>query len=301
MRNFFQPLHRLIKASQLFIFLIIILSIFLPQLSAIQREDLPLAKRIQEEQTWRKEGLILIPHRFNYFLPFTYNTSPHIEAFDLPVRNDVDKKEAKFQISFKILLLENIMNRPAHLYFGYTQLNLWQIYNRSYSAPFRDVNYQPEIFLMNDMSNDILGLTLRRIDYGIVHESNGRSNLLSRSWNRAYANFLFERNYFILALKPWFRLPESKHDDDNPDINRYLGYGEYSLFFVRKNHVLAVTLRNNFRTRGNKGSIEANYTFPLSRTFSGLVQYYNGYGESLLDYNHPNNRIGIGIALSELN
>lgn len=58
---------------------------------------------------------------------------------------------------------------------------------------------------------------------GFSHQSNGKSGLLSRSWNRVYVDFLFERDNWYFSLKPWWRVPEDNDNDDNPDIDEFLG------------------------------------------------------------------------------
>jgi phospholipase A1 len=112
-----------------------------------------------------------------------------------------------------------------------------------------------------------------------------------------YANFLFDRDGIALGFKPWIRLA-SLDNKDNPDIGHYMGYGEVTVSYFRKNHVLSAMFRNNLRFNRNRGAFEMDYSFPLSRTLTGLLQYFTGYGESLIDYNRPNNRFSIGLALS---
>ena len=78
-----------------------------------------------------------------------------------------------------------------------------------------------------------------------------------------------------------------------------MGNGE--LYFLRpmKNHMFSVMLRNNFNWDENRGAVEINYSFPLTPRIKGFVQYFNGYGESLIDYNVYQERIGFGIKLSD--
>lgn len=211
--------------------------------------------------------------------------------------NDAQHKEAKYQFSYKVLLADRFFVPYAHLFFAYTQLSFWQVYDREGSAPFRDINHEPEILLSIDTERDVRGVMLRRTEFGVVHQSNGAGPGDSRSWNRVYANFLFDRDNVALGLKPWIRLA-SLDNNDNPDIGRYMGYGEVTLSYFRKNHVATMMFRNNLRFNGNRGALELDYSFPLTRTLTGLVQYFTGYGESLIDYNRPSNRFSIGLSLS---
>ncbi len=262
-----------------------------------QQELSSLEKRIEREHQWRSEGLSLIPYRMNYFFPVTYNFSPA----DKPDGSEYNQLEAKYQFSAKVLLVNDLFKSDSHLYFGYTQLSMWQVYDRDDSAPFRDTNYEPEVFVRVDKSYGFGGFGAKQVDIGLNHQSNGQADPTSRSWNRIYANAILERKGMILMIKPWYRIPESADRDDNPDIHRFLGYGEVSVAYARKNHLLSFMFRNNLSTKDNKGAIQADYTFPLTRILNGLFQVFSGYGESLIDYNHSNTRLSVGIALSPWN
>jgi phospholipase A1 len=177
-------------------------------------------------------------------------------------------------------------------------LSYWQAYNNELSSVFRDTNHEPEAWLQFNTNWDLLGIKSRIIQLGAWHQSNGKGEPLSRSWNRLYANFIFEKDNLVFGVKPWYRLPEN-NDDDNHDINKYYGYGELSGFYKWDDHNLSFMLRNNLRSSENKGAIELGWTFPLYKKLRGYVQYFNGYGQSILDYNSAANTIGIGIALSD--
>lgn len=252
-----------------------------------------------DEESQRKMYHIT-PYRSSYFLPVTYNRSPNIE----PVQEDdpdtdVQNYEAAFQISFKIKLWQDVLVKDIDLWFGYTQRSFWQVYNVDDSSPFRETNYEPEVLFNFHMDYNLLGLKARYVNIGYNHQSNGRSEPLSRSWNRLVANFGFERDNFTFILNTWYRIPEDKEDDDNPNIEDYLGYGQINLSYLWNDHKFGFFLRNNLHVNDNKGALQLEYCFPLSKRVSLYIQYFNGYGESLLDYNASSNRIGIGLILKD--
>ncbi|NNL42118.1 MAG: phospholipase A [Desulfobacterales bacterium] len=241
----------------------------------------------------------LMPHRSNYILPLAYNSSPNKKPLqEASPGMDVEKNEVKFQISLKIKLWQDIFGQQMDLWFGYTQTSFWQLYNFDESAPFRETNYEPELLLNFRTNYRILGLKGRMFNLGFNHQSNGRSKPLSRSWNRIVGNLGLERGNFTLLLKAWYRIPESSKDDDNPDINDYMGPGEIWGYYLWKNNRFGIMLRNNFKTDKNKGAIQLEWCFPLSEKINGYIQYFRGYGESLLDHDHDVNRIGIGLILT---
>jgi phospholipase A1 len=241
-------------------------------------------------------------HRSTYVLPFTYNESPNVDAVrEADPDEDLKKAEVNFQLSLKVKLWQDIFDQKVDLWFGYTQRSFWQFYNFDDSSPFRETNYEPELLLNFRTDYRILGLKGRFINLGFNHQSNGQSKPLSRSWNRAVVNFGFERDQFSFLLKGWYRIPESAGNDDNPKIEKYLGYGEIWAYYFLGKHTLGLMLRNNFSFHANRGALQAEWSFPLLKRVSGYVQYFVGYGESLLDYNHRVNRIGIGFILVDWN
>jgi len=282
----------------------------------------------------RKERNIFVlwPYRPCYFLPLAYNSSPNKDAsLDFDPDAKAKHNEVKFQLSFKFKLWRDMIRNQAlkdiiekstgvrgvDLWIAYTQQSFWQLYNKAFSAPFRDTNYEPELLLNFRLQREIpylMGTKLQFINVGFNHQSNGRSEPLSRSWNRLVANVGLEKNFgpekkdsFGLLLKTWYRLPEDEEDDDNPDLSRYVGYGELWGTLYWKEQRFSVMLRNNLRSE-NKGAVQVEWSMPLhtinenlARTISLYIQYFNGYGESLLDYNKNTNRISAGVMLADWN
>lgn len=241
-------------------------------------------------------------HRSNYALALSYNSSPNLAPLqEADPTKTLTKPEVTFQLSFKAKLWEDFLGREMDLWLGYTQRSFWQLYNFDDSSPFRETNYEPEVLLNFRTRFSFLGLQIPFVTVGLNHQSNGQSEPLSRSWNRIVAHLGLERGEFSLLLSGWFRIPESAVDNDNPRIDRYIGYGEVRAFYFLKKHRLGVMLRNNLNFVTNRGALQIEWSFPLLAQFSGYVQYYIGYGESLLDYNHRVNRIGIGFILSDWN
>jgi len=247
-----------------------------------------------------RETFQLTPHLPNYILPLSYNAKPNTEAFEqLKPGAELDRYEVKFQISGRLKIIDDLYSDNWDLWFGYTQTAWWQLYNSDESAPFRETNYNPEIFTTYYSDINILGLNLLQTDFGLVHQSNGRSELLSRSWNRVYANFILSKGNFLLSIQPWYRIPESAEDDDNPNIEDYMGYGNYRLTYKDEGKLYSLLLRNNLKFDDNKGGIELSWAFPVYDIVKLYLQYYNGYGESLIDYDHYVNRISLGILIYE--
>lgn len=262
----------------------------------------PVDARLEEEIESDDAWFALTPHRPNYILPAVYNTSPNEAVYREADEEDqdVDNVEVKFQISLKYLLFKDIFKNRGDVYIAYTNLSYWQAYDRDNSSPFRATNHEPETWLQFNTNWNLFGIRSRLIQFGAWHQSNGRAEPLSRSWNRLYANFVFDKGDFVFALKPWWRIPEDDEDDNNPDIEKYLGHGEFRAAYKWQDHTFSMMLRNNLRTSGNKGALELGWSFPLYKKLKGYVQYFNGYGQSLLDYNDNANTLGVGLVFSDI-
>ena len=256
-----------------------------------------------ERGTWT-----IRPYRPNYVLPLFYSFDPNLDPTssnpDEPgqkyTANDVRNTELKFQLSLKSKVAEDLFNTNADLWFGYTQQAHWQVYNEDNSRPFRGTDYQPEIFLTQPVTANLpFGGRLRMLGVGAVHHSNGRSDPISRSWNRAYLMAGAEWGKLSIVPRLWARVNnESDDSEDNPDIEDYLGYGDIKfLYDLPKQQSLSGTLRYNPST--NKGAAQIDYVYPLSENVNGYVQLFQGYGESILDYDHENTAIGFGIVLND--
>lgn len=267
----------------------------------------PLEKRLLREKANRDNPNVITSHKRNYLLPVSFVNKPNNAPYDnFSEENQLDRFEAKFQLSFKAPITESIFKDEDMLFFGFTIQSYWQMYNSELSSPFRETNYQPEIFygIFNDFK---FGEWTNRVNViGIEHQSNGRPQPLSRSWNRIYANFVWENDNWVVMFKPWYRLPETEKTeinqpdgDDNPDISHYMGHFEFSSVYKWDSQTFGMMVRNNF-SKNNRGALQLDWTFPLGTRFKGYAQYFNGYGESMIDYNHSIQRLGIGILLTDI-
>jgi len=232
----------------------------------------------------------LYPYRKNYLLPATY---------DLQNKEDREQFETAFQFSIEKPISYNFFGMNESISAAYTQKSFWQ--TSADSSPFRETNYQPEVFVQFPYKNS---QTLKGYKIALNHESNGRNNENSRSWNRIYLESYLQFSNLFVIPRVWYRIPEKSEDDDNPDIYKYYGYGDLTLLYPYKKHTFELKLRNNFRLNdGNKGAAQLNWTFPLPDFMStsnsyGFLQLFSGYGESLIDYDREINKIGFGIAFS---
>lgn len=243
-----------------------------------------------------QEGISL--YKDMYALPLTWSEDYHGR-----------ETEVIFRLSAKVRLSR------TRFFLGYTQLSLWQAYNKPESSPFRETNYNPELFYRIAPSNS--SLENWGADLGYEHESNGRGGEDSRSWDRIYAAAHYQNREFLFYVKVWYRLDEDECPigddgleleqcrddpsfDDNPDITDYMGYGE-SHFRYRWTG-LGKPQRIHFMVRGNpatgKGGIGFDYSHPTgTKSMHYFLKVWHGYGESLVDYNRSITRIGVGVLL----
>lgn len=246
-------------------------------------------------------------HNPMYLLPAWYNNSPN-NVPQSPSRGlttqekftEQKRLETKMQISFKSKLAEDLFKTRADLWFGYTQKSDWQIFNQGRkSAPFRNTDYEPEIFITQPVKADLpFGGKLRVLGAGLVHQSNGQSRPESRSWNRIYLMAGAEWGKFTVIPRLWKRIDREGEDDDNPDINQYMGYGDLKMQY-RFNDKQSIAGILRYNPKSGYGAAELAYTFPIKGKLKAVVRGFHGYGESLIDYNHKQNGIGIGLMFND--
>ena len=260
-----------------------------------------LNERRQLEQESSRNPFSITTHRTNYLFPVSYNEKQNRDNFK-SVSSDAspDTTELKFQFSAKVNLAENVLwDEYGDVYFGYTQRSWWQAFNTEASSPFRETNYEPEVFIDIDAPWEALGWVNTRNRIAVNHQSNGRSDPFSRSWNRVYLESIFQSGDWAVTFAPHWRVPESEGDDDNPDIERYMGYGDIRVAKrLDDNHEVSGQLRGN-PSAGNMGT-QIDYSWPAFNSLRAHVQYYYGYGESLIDYDHRVHRLSIGFSLNPL-
>lgn len=229
-------------------------------------------------------------HRPMYVYPATYAKEFH-----------GGETELIFQLSGKWRVF------GSDFYLAYTQKSFWQFVNNEESSPFRETNYNPEVFYRWEL--DKKRYNYWALDMGAEHESNGQAFSdpvnRSRSWNRVYVAPFQAKGRHLAYLKFWYRLPEdepssltNQDGDDNPNITDYLGYGE--LTFSRQiggDQLLTGMIRGNPAT--GYGAVQFTWSMPSEEgwVFWG-ASVFHGYGESLLFYDEEITRVMLGVMLA---
>ncbi|HET6555069.1 MAG TPA: phospholipase A [Dyella sp.] len=234
------------------------------------------------------------------FATSNQNTQPHspnpVNTVTTP--QDLDNVEGKFQISLKTKLWQGVFGDAGDVWVGYTQSSRWQVYNKEISRPFRETNYEPEAMLVFNTNYEFAGWDGRLLGIGIDHESNGRSDPLSRSWNRVMGYVGFEREGWTVMLRPWWRVPESRGDDNNPDISNYMGRADMQIVREWKGQEFGLMLRHSLRGGSEShGAAQFTWAFPIAGNLRGYMELFKGYGESMIDYNHNATYLGLGLTL----
>lgn len=223
--------------------------------------------------------------------------------------------EQKIQLSIRTKLAKGMFKSGSNdnddhdsLWFGYTQKSYWQLFNSGLSRPFRVTDHEPEVIYIYPHQIPLAdGWSYRLSGLGLVHQSNGQALPLSRSWNRVYLMGAAEKTLgqdasLMLQGRLWRRLRESSGDDDNPGIEDYVGRAELTgSWQISKSQALSLTLRHSLR-QAARGSARIDWTLApaSSPNYTGLryhLQWFSGYGDSLLDYNQKRNVLSVGLSL----
>ena len=220
--------------------------------------------------------------------------------------------EARIQLSVRTKIAQGILTGGREqlrdsLWFGYSQQSYWQLFNGGLSRPFRSTDHEPEVtYIYPTRAQLPLGWQLRYTGISAVHQSNGQSQPLSRSWNRTVLMAGFEKgNDYTLQAKFWKRMKEDPANDDNPGIEDLIGRAEFSgSWNVDKDNTLGLTLRHALRSDAN-GSVRMDWYRTLGNGGqpggkSGLrfhTRLFAGYGDSLIDYNRRRTVLSVGLSL----
>lgn len=223
-------------------------------------------------------------YKDNYFIVGT-------TLFKKPTKWNSD---AKFQVSVRQRLTNSTLPFKTYFFLTYTQKAFWDIFQESF--PFRDLNYNPTLGFGKALTrhNRFLGMLMFQFE----HESNGKDGMDSRSWNKISFNSYFALNdHWVFHANAWIPLVDS---ENNKDLVKYKGWGLFGLDYSSPKRKYNASLLINKRGGVNlNANITANFSI---RIFSDdnqylFLEYYNGYGESLLDYNKYRQRIRFGIVI----
>lgn len=253
-------------------------------------------RRVSLTRSTDDNPFAIAAHKSNYALPLTLTSDPLIEGGQTA--------EIKFQISLMVPVWRNAFGGEGFAAFGYTNQSYWQAFNSKLSSPFTETNHEPELFFVFPYRKHFAGFDHRGLILGLSHQSNGRTPPFSRSWNRVYADFIFERRNAYFSLKTWYRIPEEEKEDilqaegdDNPDIHDFMGNFELTGFYKKGDHNFTAMVRHNLRSEA-RGALQIDYDFPISDKLKLTAHLFSGYGESLVTYNQHVSRVGIGFRLS---
>ena len=272
----------------------------------VEIEEIPDRKAKESMEKWLDGDFGLEPHYVNYILPFGYTKNDYKSYVASDEYGDI---EAELQVSFKINIGNDLFGLDEKYYLSYSHRAFWQIYETS--SPFRETNYNPEMFVVFPISDRRSSFNMRSVTLAYSHISNGQGqthdetlytythddpNNRSRGLDNFYINFTFQHETLITDFKIWTPPIESKEDSDNPDIMDYAGYTQLKFSYFWGNNMFTLMGRGNPKT--GKGAVEATYSYPLVNGTYFYAKVFTGYGESLVDYNNNITKFALGFSFS---
>lgn len=202
--------------------------------------------------------------------------------------------DVKFQISIAQRLTRTTLPGHSYIFLMYTQKTFWNVFENS--LPMHDMNFNPGIGWSVPFFSK--GRYAGKATLLIEHESNGRDGDASRSWNRiSFSGSTMINEILMVHSKFWIPIIDGQN---NKDILNYCGIWQAGFAVTHPNKKLgwALTLvkRKGFNFNFNT-ILEFNWKIHEKSNQFLFVQYYNGYGESLLDYNQFHSRLRVGIVI----
>jgi phospholipase A1 len=259
--------------------------------------------------------------RFRGYRPLSFalvgsnwvNQQPTSDAPGHSVTAPVNYKrtETRLQLSMRTKLAQGLLTDSGAAYkdsfwFAYSQQSYWQVFSADISRPFRTTDHEPELVYVYPSSVNLpFQGRLRYSGLGLVHQSNGQSLPLSRSWNRLYLMAGAEwGSRWLLQGRLWQRASESAENDDNPGIENTIGRAEIKASWrLNPQNAVSMTARHSLRTEA-KGSTRLEWLRTLNSPDDGgrsnlrlHTQIFSGYGDSLLDYNRQRITYSMGLSL----
>ncbi|MDE6121565.1 MAG: phospholipase A [Muribaculaceae bacterium] len=205
-----------------------------------------------------------------------------------------ENTNVKFQISISQRLTRSTLPWGTYLYLFYTQKCFWNVLERS--LPMTDLNFNPGLGLTKPFF--VKDRYIGKLTFLIEHESNGRDSIESRSWNRVAlsANVFVTKNLMVHG-KIWVPIVDG---ENNRDIVDYCGFWQWGVQALSDNRRFSagITLvkRKGWNMNWNT-IIDISYRiFKRDNQFL-FLQYYNGYGEGLLEYNKFHSQLRVGILI----
>ena len=223
-------------------------------------------------------------YKDNYFI---FGTSVN----HTPTKTNTD---IKFQISIQQRLTRSTLPFGTYLYLFYSQKCWWNVLENS--MPMVDLNFNPGIGLAKPLfvKNRYVG----KVTLMAEHESNGRDGLASRSWNKISlaASIMIDPQVTVHG-KVWIPIVDGQN---NRDILDYSGIYQVGTEFTSRNRRFTASVvlvkRRGWKLNYNT-IIELGYRIFCRDNQFLFLQFYNGYGECMLDYNQFRSRVRVGIVI----
>ena len=229
-------------------------------------------------------------------------SGPHFTLFrdnyfigGIPIGQKIkaSNSNVKFQLSISHRLTKSVLPFDTYLFLNFSQKTIWNVMEES--LPMYDLNFNPGIGLGHLIihKNKYIGRAFILLE----HESNGKDSLASRSWNKvSFSTSVMLSKRLNAQIKLWVPIIDS---DNNRDILEYNGIGHIGFNYISSNERVRAGILTTWRTKSFSFNTQWELSFKLNKNINQFlyIQYYNGYGENLLDYNQYKSMLRIGFVI----